>query len=105
MDEHSFKTLKELSKDNTLSQRDISKRLGISIGKVNYVLKSLIEKGYIKAVRFKNSKNKIGYTYVFTAKGARKKIVMTQEFLERKVNEYNLLYQEIENLKKEMKKL
>ncbi|MBI4744944.1 MAG: MarR family EPS-associated transcriptional regulator [Actinobacteria bacterium] len=102
MDEHSFKTLKELSDDNTLSQRDISKRLGVSIGKVNYIINALIEKGYIKAVRFKNSKNKIAYMYVLTPNGVREKIRLTQEFIKRKTEEYNFLEKEIEELKKDI---
>jgi DNA-binding Lrp family transcriptional regulator len=61
MDEHSFKTLKELSNGNTLTQRDISKRFDVSIGKVNYIINALIKKGHIKSVRFKNSKNKIAW--------------------------------------------
>jgi EPS-associated MarR family transcriptional regulator len=100
MDEHSFKTLKELSNDNTLSQRDISKRLGVSIGKVNYIINALIEKGHIKAVRFKNSKNKIAYMYILTPSGARERIRLTQEFIRIKTEEYNLLKEEIEELKK-----
>lgn len=102
MDEHSFKTLKELSNDNTLSQRDISKRLDISIGKVNYIINALIEKGHVKAIRFKNSKNKIAYMYVLTPRGVKERIRLTQEFIRRKTEEYNLLEEEIEELRKDM---
>lgn len=101
MNEPQFKTLRELDKDSTLSQRDISKKVGLSVGRVNYIINALLEKGYIKAQRFKNSKNKIGYMYIITPKGISEKIVQTQAFLQRKTAEYELLRQEIEMLKQE----
>jgi len=104
MNEPQFKTLRELDKDSTLSQRDISKKVGLSVGRVNYIINALLEKGYIKAQRFKNSKNKIGYMYIITPKGISEKIVQTQAFLQRKTAEYELLRQEIEMLKQENNK-
>jgi len=59
MDEHHLRLLKELTENNTLSQRALSKRIGLSLGSVNYALSSLIDKGLLKAKRFKNSKNKM----------------------------------------------
>ncbi len=101
MDESQFKTLRELAKDGTLSQRDLSKRMGLSLGRVNYLVNALLEKGYIKAKRFKNSRNKIGYMYILTPKGVSAKITQTYHFLHRKLEEFDRLKQEIETLKQE----
>src|SRR3990172_4102045 len=101
MDEPLFKTLRELAKDSTLSQRDISKRVGLSVGRVNYLINALLNKGYIKAKRFKNSKNKIGYMYIITPKGISTKLAQTYNFLQRKTVEFERLRQEIEELRSE----
>jgi EPS-associated MarR family transcriptional regulator len=101
MDESQFKTLRELAKDGTLSQRDLSKKIGLSLGRVNYLVNALLQKGYIKARRFKNSRNKIGYMYILTPKGVSAKITETYHFLQRKLEEYDRLREEIEILKQE----
>lgn len=102
MDESQFKLLNELSKDNTLSQRDLSKKLGLSLGKVNFVLNALVDKGLVKAKSFKNSKNKLAYMYILTPKGMTQKIKLTYHFLNSKVNEYDVLKNEIKELRKEI---
>ena len=102
MNEHHLKLLKELSKDNTLSQRDLSRKLGLSLGKVNYVLNALLDKGLVKAERFKNSKNKLAYMYHLTPKGIKKKVELTSSFLHRKIDEFDSLRIEIEELKSEI---
>lgn len=94
--------LKELSKDKTLSQRDLAKRVGFSLGKVNYILNAVIDTGLVKVEKFKNSKKKIAYMYILTPKGAAKKIDLTYHFLKKKMNEYSALRIEIEELKKEL---
>lgn len=101
MDESQFKTLRELAKDGTLSQRDLSRRMGVSLGRVNYLVNQLLKKGYIKAKRFKNSKNKIAYMYYLTPKGMSEKVTQTYNFLQRKTEEYEKLKQEIEVLRQE----
>ncbi|MBE0428160.1 MAG: MarR family EPS-associated transcriptional regulator [Nitrospirae bacterium] len=101
MDEFQFNTLRELAKDSKLSQRDLSKKIGVSLARVNYLVNELLEKGYIKTKRFKNSKNKIGYMYILTKKGVSEKITQTQNFLQRKLDEYEKLTQEIEILRQE----
>jgi len=101
MDESQFKALRELEKDSTLSQRDLSKKVGLSVGRVNYIINALLKKGFIKAERFKNSKNKIGYMYILTPKGISERIVQTQTFLQKKNEEYIRLKQEIEALREE----
>jgi EPS-associated MarR family transcriptional regulator len=101
MDESHFKTLRELSKDGTLSQRDLSKKMGLSLGSVNYIVNALLKKGYLKAKRFKNSKNKIAYMYIITPKGLTTKMTQTYDFLQKKREEFDRLKQEIELLKQE----
>lgn len=102
MDEHHLKLLKELSQDNTLSQRELSKKLGLSLGKVNYVLNALLNKGLIKTAKFKNSKNKLAYMYILTPKGVTQKMELTYLFLQTKMSEYDALEREIEEMKKEI---
>jgi len=104
MDESQFKALRELEKDSTLSQRDLSKRVGLSVGRVNYIIKALLDKGFIKAQRFKNSKNKIGYMYILTPQGISERLIQTQAFLSRKTEEYEKLGTEIEKLREETNK-
>jgi len=101
MNESQFKTLRELAKDGTLSQRDLSKRIGLSLGRVNYLVNALIEKGYIKARRFKNAKNKIAYMYLLTPKGINVRLRQTYNFLQKKLDEFDKLKHEIETLKQE----
>ena len=102
MEEHHLKTLKELSKDSTLSQRDLSKKLGLSLGRVNYVVNALLDKGLVKAERFKNSKNKLAYMYNLTPEGIIEKAELTYHFLQRKKEEYDSLGMEIEELRREV---
>ncbi len=94
--------LKELSKDKTLSQRDLSKRVGFSLGKVNYIMSAVIDAGLVKVEKFKNSKKKMAYMYILTPEGTAKKINLTYHFLKKKIIEYNALKKEIEELKKEL---
>jgi EPS-associated MarR family transcriptional regulator len=101
MDESQFKALRELEKDSTLSQRDLSKKVGLSVGRVNYIVNALLKKGLIKAQRFKNSKNKIGYMYILTPKGMSERLAQSRIFLQRKTAEYEQLKSEIEKLREE----
>jgi len=101
MNETEFKTLRELAGEGSISQRELSKKVGLSLGGVNYILKELIQKGYIVAQRFKNSNHKVGYIYALTPQGINAKIKDTQIFLEQKVEEYEKLRLEIEDLRRE----
>jgi EPS-associated MarR family transcriptional regulator len=101
MDECQFKTLRELAKDGTLSQRDLSRKMGLSLGRVNWLVNELLKAGYIRASRFKNSKNKIAYMYVLTPKGMSARLSQTYHFLQRKLDEYHRLKDEIETLRQE----
>jgi len=85
-----------------LSQRELSSRLGISLGKVNFLLNALIDKGLVKVENFKKSNNKIAYLYNLTPRGIEEKTRMTYHFLKRKTREYEQLEQEIRQLQKEV---
>jgi len=104
VNETEFKALKELSTDGAVSQRDLSKRVGLSLGGVNYIIKELIQKGYVKAQRFKNSNNKAAYVYAVTPKGINARIQQTQFFLQKKMEEYEKLRREIDELQKDYMK-
>ncbi len=93
--------LKTLEDNPSLSQRDLAKRLGISLGKVNYCLNALVEKGFLKVNNFHNSNNKMAYAYLLTPRGIEEKARMTIAFLKYKTQEYERLRAEIENLKRE----
>ena len=101
MNEAQFRTLRELSEEKEISQRDLSKKIGLSLGSVNFILKELIKKGYVKAQRFKNSNNKAAYIYILTPRGIQEKVELTQYFLQLKLEEYDRLRKEIEELQKE----
>ncbi len=98
MDGTYLKILKIISNNSVLSQRYIAKEINLSIGKVNYILNELIEKGYIKMNRFKSSQKKCAYAYIITPKGLRKKIELTYEFLKLKSREYETIKNEIDEL-------
>ncbi|HOV90166.1 MAG TPA: MarR family EPS-associated transcriptional regulator [Syntrophorhabdaceae bacterium] len=102
MTDTEFKTIRELSINNNITQRELSKRLGMSLGAINYVIKALIKKGYVRAQRFKNSNNKIGYIYALTPKWLYDKTMITQEFIQKKMAEYEHLKKEIEMLEREL---
>jgi EPS-associated MarR family transcriptional regulator len=94
-----------LERDSHFTQRQLSNDLGVSLGKVNYCLKSLIEKGFIKVNNFRNSNNKVQYSYVLTQKGIEEKVKLTLNFIRIKTQEYDTLKQEIESLKQQAKNM
>lgn len=85
-----------------LSQRDLSRALGVSLGKTHYVLHALLDKGLLKAQNFRRSDNKIAYAYVLTPHGVKEKLRMTRAFLRRKEAEFNALRQTIAGLRSEL---
>lgn len=93
--------LKTLEENPGLSQRDLAKRLGISLGKVNFCLNALVAKGSLKINNFRNSDNKLAYAYLLTPQGIESKARMTVAFLKYKVQEYERLKREIEELQRE----
>lgn len=96
------KLLRILEENPEVNQREISEILGISLGKVNYCLKALMDKGWIKAKNFKNSKNKLAYAYFLTPMGIEEKARITVRYLKVKMQEYEEIRKEIEELKKEV---
>ena len=103
--QNKFQILKSLERDSRPTQRQLSNDLGVSLGKTNYCLKSLIEKGFIKVNNFRNNKNKIQYSYLLTPKGLEEKTKLTLDFIRIKTQEYDVLKQEIESLKQETKNM
>tara|TARA_Y100000817_G_C16644440_1_gene449872 strand:+ start:46 stop:351 length:306 start_codon:yes stop_codon:yes gene_type:complete len=91
-----FNVLRKLDKKPSITQRELSDKLGISLGKINYCLKELRKKGLIKISNFKKNKNKINYVYLLTPKGITAKTRLTINFMKIKLKEY-------EDLKKDMK--
>jgi len=98
-----FRALKILGDNPLINQRELSKQLGLSLGGINYCLKALINKGYIKVQNFNANKRKFGYAYFLTPKGIAEKSILTYLFLQRKLNEYDVLRAEIEDLKLDVK--
>jgi len=97
-----YNLLKILKDNPEMTQRQLSKELGLSLGKTNYVLHAFMDKGLMKLSNFKRSDNKIGYLYLITPKGVEEKGILAKNFLERKSAEYFKLKNEIEILKKEL---
>ena len=97
-----YHVLKHIEANPSITQRELAKELGVSVGKVNYCLKALIDKGWIKANNFKNSNKKLAYFYILTPSGMEQKAKITMNFLKRKMNDYEELKKEIEVLKNEV---
>jgi EPS-associated MarR family transcriptional regulator len=93
-----YRLLNLLTDEPQLRQRDMAKRMGISVGKVNYCISELAKKGLIKIKRFKSAKSKIPYTYMLTPKGIEEKGRITVNFLKRKLQEYEETKRQIEAL-------
>ena len=91
-----------LQENPDLTQRELADQLGMSVGGLNYCLKALIDKGFVKMQNFQNSKNKFKYVYLLTPQGITEKVTLTSRFLKRKMEEYEALKVEIEALKSEV---
>ena len=94
-DEENFAILRKIGKKSELSQREMAKDLGLSLGKLNYCLKELQKKGLIKMRNFKNNKKKINYFYILTPKGLTSKTILAINFMKRKIQEYDEIKSEI----------
>ena len=92
----------KLKDRSNFNQRDLAKQLNVSLGGLNYCLKALVEKGFVKVKNFKNSKNKMSYAYILTSEGLAEKIKLTKKFLIFKYTEYEKLEKEIKNLEQEL---
>jgi EPS-associated MarR family transcriptional regulator len=100
-DETRYRILKMLQADPQASQRRIADELGISLGRVNYCLQALIKRGLVKANNFRNSANKRAYLYLLTPRGMEEKARVTARFLKIKMDEFELLKRELEELERE----
>lgn len=105
MEDTHLRLLRLLEARPELSQRDLARELGTSLGKTNYCLNALIDKGLVKVRNFRNNQNKLGYAYLLTPRGIESKAAITVQFLRRKMNEYETLKAEIELLQREVGKL
>ena len=101
-EETSYKLFNLVEQQPDISQRELAKEMGVSLGKTNYCVKALMDKGWLKANNFKNSNNKIAYAYVLTPKGMSEKARITNRFLKRKMHEYEMLKTEIKQLRQEV---
>jgi EPS-associated MarR family transcriptional regulator len=99
--EEILRILREIKRSPEMTQRQLSSRLGISLGKVNFLVKAMIQRGFVKVENFKTSTNKNAYLYYLTPKGVEQKAKTTFFFLQRKMREYEQLEEEIRQLKEE----
>jgi len=97
--------LRKLESKPEYTQRDLSREVGVSLGKVNYCMKKLTEKGWVKLTNFTHNSNKMGYAYLLTPSGIEEKSRLTFSFLKRKIVEYEVLKKEINALKLESKEM
>jgi len=104
-DETHYRLLKLIEANPEVSQRELADAMGVSLGKINYCLRAVIERGWIKARNFTKSQNKRAYAYYLTPKGAAEKAKVTTRFLKRKLDEYQDLTLQIEQLKQEVKEM
>ena len=97
--------LRKLESNHQLTQRELSREMGVSLGKVNYCMKKLTEKGLIKLTNFTHNPNKMGYAYLLTPSGIEEKSRLTFSFLKRKIVEYEILKKEINDLQLESEEM
>jgi EPS-associated MarR family transcriptional regulator len=100
-EESHLKVLRLLESNPSMNQRALSEALGVSLGKTNYCIKALLDKGFIKMQNFRNNQNKLAYAYLLTPAGLEEKACITARFLKYKVQEYERLRVEIVELQRE----
>ena len=104
-DQDHFNILREIQKKPNSSQRELAKELGFSLGKLNYCIQALKEKGLIKLQNFKNNKKKMGYVYKLTPSGISHKLNLTINYMKIKMKEYDQLKKEYEEIKNKTNQL
>jgi len=97
--------LRKLEENPNYTQRELSKEMGVSLGKVNYCMKKLVEKGLVKLSNFSHNADKVSYIYLLTPKGIENKTKLTIEFLKIKIKEYETLKEEIDILEQDVNQL
>jgi EPS-associated MarR family transcriptional regulator len=98
-----YALLRQLETDESGNQRDLARHLGVSVGKINYCLRAVIDRGWVKVNNFRRADNKLAYAYLLTPSGARAKVRLARAFLERKEREFEQLQQEISVLRQEVR--
>ena len=101
-DELRLSVIRIIQENPDITQRELAKRLGISLGRINYCVNALVDVGYVKTARFRRSKKKLGYAYILTPSGIRAKSQITARFLSHKMREHKALIAEIETLTREL---
>ena len=104
-EERHLKALRLLEHNPEMTQRELAEALGVSVGAANYCLKALVDKGWVKLENFQKNPNKLGYLYLLTPMGITAKAQLTARFLRRKIEEYDALRSEIDQLQAEVDKL
>jgi EPS-associated MarR family transcriptional regulator len=104
-DETRYRLLKYLEANPDASQRALAREMGVSLGKINYCIRALLDRGWIKVQNVKNSDNKLAYKYLLTPTGIEQKARITVRFLKKRLEEYETLEQEIASLREEVKEL
>ena len=97
--------LRRLESNPQFTQRELSREMGVSLGKVNYCIKKLTEKGLIKLTNFTHNPNKMGYVYLLTPRGIEQKARLTTSFLKSKIDEFEMLRDEITKLKLDLEEM
>ncbi len=97
-----YELLRQIEKQSGGTQRDLAKRLGVSVGKINYCLRAVIDRGWVKANNFRRSDNKLAYVYILTPSGVHAKMRLARAFLASKEQEFEQLQQEIDALRDEV---
>ncbi|KAF0165437.1 MAG: MarR family transcriptional regulator [Rhodocyclaceae bacterium] len=98
---HHYKLLKLIDANPAIQQREMAKAMGVSLGKANYCLQALVQKGLVKMDNFRRNDNKLAYSYLLTPRGIEAKILLTAAFLKHKVAEYEAIRKEIEELRQD----
>ncbi len=101
MDEIHLRLMKAIESNPQATQRELAEALGVSLGKANYCLRALVDRGWVKVRNFRANPNKLAYAYLLTPAGLDGKARLTVRFLKRKLDEYDLLRAEIEQLRRE----
>lgn len=99
-----YKVLKEIESNPSHTQRSLAEKLNVSLGKINFIISGLVEKGIVKAKKFKKHPDKIRWQYILTPEGIKEKIKISKEYLNRRIEEYENLKNEILELQEEAEK-
>jgi EPS-associated MarR family transcriptional regulator len=103
-DTHHYKLLKLIEANPAIQQREMAKAMGVSLGKANYCLKALVQKGLVKMDNFRRADNKLAYSYLLTPRGIEEKTRLTVSFLKHKIAEYEAIRKEIEELRRDVER-